>query len=94
MKQCLFSISGFQERPEGKKGSFLGKVTSLSQVNIAKTMLAVVIEMMMKVELKMIEMMTPVQLRWLVPKPTRPRTRRRHSKLKELKDTIAASPCS
>ena len=62
MKQCLFSISGFQERPEGKKGSFLGKVTSLSQVNIAKTMLVVVIEMMMKVELKMIEMMTPVQL--------------------------------
>ena len=62
LKQCLFSIRGFQERPEGKKGSFLGKVTSLSQVNIAKTMLVVVIEMMMKVELKMIEMMTPVQL--------------------------------
>ena len=35
----MFSKGGFQERPEGKKGSFLGKVTSLSQVKIAKTML-------------------------------------------------------
>ena len=61
-KQCLFSIRGFQERPEGKKGSFLGKVTSLSQVDIAKTMLVVVTKMTMKILLKMIEMMTSVQL--------------------------------